>query len=88
MLPDLMQAEVLRRGHATVWRQRLRDDQALAVERSRIEYGRVDPYSDCFRVVEFADGCWDRLLSRHRKKTAAVRAMKRFARRRRKTPPL
>lgn len=39
MTPDLMKAQILRRGHHTVWRWRLRANPRLAVERSRCNYG-------------------------------------------------
>ena len=79
--PDLKRAEVFRRPWATVRRWKTRDDQH-AIEHSRIEYGREGhdgepkpvPYSDCCRVLARDRYGW-LIVSRHRKRTAALRAL-------------
>ena len=71
---DLMKAQILRRGHHTVWHWRLRANPRLAIERSKCNYGGDERYADRFRVVEYIVGCWT-IRSRHRKRAAAVRTL-------------
>lgn len=73
--PDLKRAEVFRRPWATVHRWRTRDG-LHAIERSRIEYGQDtgDAYSDAFRVLSRDTIGW-LIVSRHRKRSAAVKAL-------------
>lgn len=82
MMSDLlMKAQVERRSYATRWRWRWRDNPTLAIERSRIEVGRQDPYPDRFRIVQYVDGHWSRWISNHRKKQAAIAALRKVCKR-------
>ena len=81
---DLTRAQVIRRPWATVRRWRTRDGQH-AIEQSHIEYGhgcdgnepRPLPYADVFRVLACDAIGWT-IISRHRKRSAAVRALGRL----------
>ena len=74
----LMKATVYRRGHSTVWRWRLRANPRLAIERSRCNYGGDERYADRFRVIEHVGCCWT-IVSRHRKRGAAMKSLGRCA---------
>ena len=78
---DLMKARVFRRPWATIRRWRTRDG-LHAIECSRIEYGRDtdEPYADVFRVLACDRYGW-RIVSRHRRRAAAVRALGKLLRR-------
>ena len=75
MTPDLKRAVVIRRPWATIRRWRTRDDQH-AIECSRIDYGRdcAEPCPDVFRVLARDAYGWT-IISRHRKRSAAMRAL-------------
>ena len=73
--PDLKRAVVIRRPWSIVHRWRTRDNRH-AIECSHILYGSAasEPYRDVFRVLEFDSlGCT--IVSQHRKRAAAVRAL-------------
>ena len=74
---NFLRAQIDRTDWRTRWRWRLRDNPRLAVERSRIEVGRSDQYSDQFRAVRLIGEAWV-LISRHRKKTAAETALRKL----------
>ena len=78
---DLKRAQVIRRPWATIRRWRTRDDQH-AIDHSCIEYGRdgAEPCPDVFRVLARDRYGW-RIVSRHRRRPAAVRALGRLLRR-------
>ena len=71
---DLKRARVFKTPWATRKRWQTRDNQ-YAIEGSHIKYGQDgDAYSDAFRVLARDQHGW-LIVSRHRKKTAAIRAL-------------
>lgn len=79
--PDLKRAEVFRRPWSIVHRWRTRDG-LYAVEQSSILYGRdtSEAYADVCRVLARDQHGW-LIVSRHRKKTAAIRALEKLLKR-------
>ena len=84
---DLKRAVVIRRPWVTIRRWRTRDGQH-AIECSHIEYGHgcegdepmPVPYSDTYRVL-VCDAIGWTISSKHRRRSAAVRALGRLLRR-------
>ncbi len=78
---DLKRAQVIRRPWVTIRRWQTRDDQH-AIDHSQIEYGRdgSDPYADAYRVLARDAHGW-LIVSRHRSRAAAVRALGKLLRR-------
>ena len=71
---ELKRARVFKTPWATRKRWQTRDDQ-YAIEGSHIEYGQAgDAYTDAFRVLAKDQYGWT-IISRHRKRSAAVRAL-------------
>ena len=72
---DLKRAVVIRKPWATIRRWRTRDG-LHAVEQSHILYGSdaSEPYADAFRVMARDQYGW-LIVSRHRKRAAAIRAL-------------
>ena len=72
---DLKRAVVIRKPWVTIRRWRTRDGQH-AIDHSHIEYGGdcAEPYTDVFRVLACDAVGWT-IISQHRKRSAAVRAL-------------
>ena len=77
---DLKRAQIIRRPWVTIRRWRTRDDRH-AIDHSRIEYGRegAEPYTDVFRVLACDAIGWT-IISRHRSRAAAVKALAKLLR--------
>ena len=72
---DLKRAVVIRRPWVTIRRWRTRDNRH-AIDHSRIEYGRdcAEPCPDVYRVLACDAIGWT-IISKHRKRSAAVKAL-------------
>ena len=77
---DLKRAVVIKRPWVTIRRWRTRDDQH-AIDHSHIEYGQecAEPYADVYRVLACDAIGWT-IISRHRKRSAAVRSLAKLLR--------
>ena len=75
MTPDLKRAVVIRKPWVTIRRWRTRNDQH-AIDHSHIEYGQdcAEPCPDVYRVLAHDAFGW-LIVSRHRKRSAAVRSL-------------